>query len=120
MLNDAQVWLKVTEDTVSVCKIMRAEIGAQYVLQATAIYWASLRKTRENLASPQDLLRAGWQASKSTLHNHHAASFQRVFQTTRGELGWAAGPGWSTGHPMLRVEGAVEGPPFESPMLLIC
>jgi hypothetical protein len=38
LVNYAQVWLKVTEDTVSVCKIMTAEIGAQCVLEATAIY----------------------------------------------------------------------------------
>lgn len=44
----------------------------------------ALRKTRENLAFPQDLLRAGWQASESTLHNHHAASFQSL--TTPSEL----------------------------------
>lgn len=40
----------------------------------------ALRKTQENLACPQDLLRAGWQASESTLHNRHAASFQRISQ----------------------------------------
>lgn len=78
MLSYAQVLVKVTEDTVSICKTMRAAICVSNVLQAIGIYWASSRETRESLASPQDLLRTGWQASECTLHNRHAASFQRV------------------------------------------
>lgn len=65
----------------------------------------ALRKTQENLAFPQDLLRAGWQASESTLHNHHAASFQRILQHEVNYDGLQA----QDGQPKLRVASSPQG-----------